>query len=315
MSGAPFFYDYQNALDSFYESSPIHAMGTGLSRYFQRYLIQEVLAPYDITLPDNWRRDYVLYVLFCLGRFAIVKTDRFGIIPQHCGLRGYNVQYGPTNAVIANPLIRGVLDPVIDQECVVVQIQADYHGIMDIVQYYADIMAVSASSAAVNTFQAKLGYVFKVKDKAQAVAFEQMYADINNGKMAAFIDKDLFDENGSPSWDSFSRNLKENYIAGDIILNMAKWRDMFLTDIGIPNANTEKRERLIVDEANANNIETNSKAANWFRHIEEGFEKARKMFGYTEEELSIKWSKGYGLNVEKMPQNPGLGGRNEYDEG
>lgn len=38
---------------------------------------------------------------------------------------------------------------------------------------------------------------------------------------------------------------------------------MFDTDIGIPNANTDKRERLITDEVNSNNAETLSKCALW----------------------------------------------------
>lgn len=54
---------------------------------------------------------------------------------------------------------------------------------------------------------------------------------------------------------------------------------MFLTAIGIPNANTDKRERLITDEVNSNNIETMTLCDQWLENLQHGCKKVNKMFG------------------------------------
>ena len=61
---------------------------------------------------------------------------------------------------------------------------------------------------------------------------------------------------------------------------------MFDTEIGIPNANTDKRERLIQDEVNANNIETYSKCAMWLENLQDACKRVNDMFGLS---ISVRW--------------------------
>ena len=67
---------------------------------------------------------------------------------------------------------------------------------------------------------------------------------------------------------------------------MRKIESMFDTDIGIPNANTDKRERLVTDEVNANNVETASKCALWLEQLQESVKKTNDMFGL---DVSVDW--------------------------
>ena len=62
--------------------------------------------------------------------------------------------------------------------------------------------------------------------------------------------------------------------------------DQFNTEIGIPNANTQKKERLIVDEVNANNIDTNAKIALWLETMQRDIDKVNQMFGL---DLSVSY--------------------------
>ena len=64
----------------------IHTQNTQLAAYFRRYLLQKAISVFDWTLPDNWNRDFFLYVLYCWGVVAVIKTDKFGVIPQGCAL-------------------------------------------------------------------------------------------------------------------------------------------------------------------------------------------------------------------------------------
>lgn len=285
-SGIPVSANYINAANSVVSPSTVHCQNTALSRYFQRYLLQKAMSVFEWDMPDTWSKNYTLYTLYCWGYFAVVNTDKFGVIPQACGLRGYDVFYQPTHAVITNPLLKGTLEPRINLQTVLVRLQPDYGGILDIVTYYADLLALCAESVGMNLVNSKLAYVFAAENKTSAETFKKLYDQIANGNVAAVIDKQLMREDGKPNWQMFNQNVGQNYITDRVLADMRKIEAMFCTDIGIPNANTDKKERLITDEVNANNFETRSKCALWLEELQDGCKKVEEMFHV---KLSVKW--------------------------
>lgn len=284
--GAPTFYDHQNAYNSLLSPSTMHVRDTNLQWYFKRYLLQKAIAVFKWKMPKQWAQNYFLYVLYCWGYVAIVNTDKFGVIPQGCSLKGYNVMYQPTHAVIANPLLSGILEPQIDTQCTLIRLQPDYGSIMDKVNFYADVMALSAETVGTNLFNSKLAYVFAATSKRDAESFKKLYDQIASGEPAAVISKDLFNEDGSPNWLMFNQDLKNSYIVSEIMDDMRKWELKFMTDLGIPNSNTEKKERLIEAEVESNDVEVKLWADQALDSLKDGCEKARNMFGI---ELSVDW--------------------------
>lgn len=258
-----------------------------LSWCYQRYLLQKAISVFRWELPETWDKDYFLYVLYCFGHLAILNTDRYGVIPQACGLMGYNVFYRPTNAIITNPLLTGILQPRIGSECTVLKIQPDYGGIMDLVQLYANLMAQATMAAGVNLANSKLAYAFFADNRALAESFKKLYDAIANGQPAVAVGKDLLDERGEPRWTPFQQDIKSIYITGDLLRDLRTIENRFDNDIGIPNANTDKRERLIVDEVNANNVETFSKCSLWLEQLQESCAEAVRMFPGLQ--LSVDW--------------------------
>ena len=194
--------------------------------------------------------------------------------------------YQPTHAVIANSLLSGILEPQIDTQCTLIRLQPDYGGIMDKVNFYADVMALSAETVGTNLFNSKLAYVFAANSKRDAESFKKLYDQIASGEPAAVISKDLFNEDGSPNWLMFNQDLKNSYIVSEIMEDMRKWELKFMSDIGIPNSNTEKKERMITAEVESNDVEVKLWADQALDSLKEGCEKARNMFGI---ELSVDW--------------------------
>lgn len=278
MFDAPAFYNYVNTYNSSFQPSTMHASDTELSRFFKRYLLQEAISVFKWELPETWSKDYFLYTLYSYGYIAVINTDKYGVIPQMCGLRGYDVFYRPTNAVISNPLLTGILEPRIGKQCTLIKLQPDYGGVMDLVTKYADIMAMTMQTAGCNIMASKLAYVFTAENKAGAETFKKMFDAISRGEAMVVQDSKLKRGDGSNSWEMFSNNLRNNYIAGDMLADLQKWRHMFCTEIGINNANTEKKERMLTDEVNANNQETYTKADMWLEELKHGCEQANKMF-------------------------------------
>ena len=160
-----------------------------------------------------------------------------------------------------------------------IKLSPDYGVIYDLVSYYADLMAIASEALGVNMLNSKLAYVFAAADKSSAESFKKLFDKVASGEPAAVIDKNLLTDDGSPTWQYFAQRIKENFIASDLLLVLRQIEAEFDTVIGIPNANTDKRERLITDEVNANNIETQSRARLWLDTIRADLEKVNNMFG------------------------------------
>lgn len=300
-SGIPASYDYINFYNASFEPSTVHVKNTGLSNFFTRYLLQKAISAFEWkNLPEHWARDYFLYSLFIFGHVAVIETDKAGVIPQHCGLYGYDVQYQPTHATIANPLLQGIRQPRIGLECEVIKLQPDFGGIWDLVSFYSDMMALSAETAGVNLVNSKLAFVFMAKNKASAESMKKLYDNIASGQPAAVIDKDLLDENGNITWTLFNQNLQQNYIAGQVLQDMIQWDCRYNTEIGIPNVNIAKLSGVSPREVDANDTDTRSKAQLWETTLKKGVEAVNRMFGL---DISVRYK--YGKEVELNAVNSG----------
>ena len=287
INGAPYYYNYINAETSQVTPSTVHVKDSGLCRYFTKYLLQKAMSVFEWDLPETWNKDYFLYVLYCWGYVAVINTDKFGVIPQGCGLKGYDVFYAPTHAVIANPLLSGILEPRIGTQCELLKLQPDFSGILDLVGHYAEQMSLASQSVSVNLLNSKLSYVFTAKTKALAESLKKMYDQIASGEPAVVIDSRLKNAaDGEETWKSFEQNVGGNYIVTNLLADLRKIEAMFDTEIGIPNANTDKRERLIQDEVNANNIETYSKCAMWLENLQDACKRVNDMFGLS---IAVRW--------------------------
>lgn len=283
-------YDFINRYNARIKPSTVHSQENATAWYFRRYLIEKILSVFDFEgIPETWSTNYFLYSLFMFGYVVVLRTDKFGVIPQggmNVSLYGYDVFYQPTNAVISNPLLTGITQPQIGVECELIKMQPDYGGCWDIVSYYADLLALASESLAVNITNSKLAYVFACQDKAVAESFKKMVDQINEGNPAVFADKKLFDDNGDPLWTTFQNNLKQNYVAGDMLNDMLKIDARFCTDIGIPNVNLAKKSGVTDNEVEANNVDTKSKASLWMETIQESLDKVNKMFDLN---ISVKF--------------------------
>lgn len=273
----PYYYDYNNVSSSLVQPSTVHIHNTGLARFFKRGLLQRAISVLDVRCPESWDKDYLMYSLFCWGSVAVFDSGKYGIIPQACTLYGYNVFYRPTEAIISNPLL-GSIRRKIGKDCAVVKLRQDYCGILDIVDFYGDCLALCADTAQINVLNSKLSYIFAAKNKAAAEAFKKALDCVASGEPGVAVGQSLYSNSGEPLWADFAQNLKQNFIAPDVLNTMRVVYNMFDTEIGIPNSNQEKRERLISDEVNSNNVETYTRMDSWIDCLNEGCKEARRIF-------------------------------------
>lgn len=287
MSNIPAMYDYINRYNSSISPSTVHCSNVALTNYFSNYLVQRAMSIYKWEMPEWWNTNYPMYVLYCWGFYCLINTSKWGVIPQWGGLQGYNVMYNPTHIVVTNPLLNGTHRLEIGKNTEIIRMQPNYGSIMDIVTFYADLLALTAEALGMNIVNSKLSFVFTAGNKALAESFKKLYDSISSGQPMTVIDNKLAGKDGKPAWDTFVQDLKNNFITPDILDAFVHITNMFDTDIGIPNSNTRKKERVVVDEVNSNNVETYTKASLWLEELQKCCAKANNMFNGLN--LQVDW--------------------------
>lgn len=281
-------------------------------RYFVRTLLQMAMAPAELTVPDNWPLNYVLYLLYCKGYGVIFYSDEFGLIFNQCTLFNYDVFYQPDKASVSNPLLPETKyqNMKIGRDCALLHLRPDYGSVMDTVCYYAGLLAEGANSLNSNLINSKLAYVFLCDNTTIAESFKKLYDDIMSGNPAAFGDKKLFDDEGNLKVQLFQQNLGQVFIGLDVLDTMRGLMNAFESSVGIPNANVTKRERLNSKEVTANAFETAAIPLVSEEVIKRDIETAIRVFPELEGKLSFSLRKGV---TENAAQRDGDAPQSVYD--
>lgn len=287
---SPYSWREQNYYVTRHWPSTVHTRDNTTEYYFRKYLLQRAMSPFKFTLPDNWPLGYFLYILYVYGKVGVINTDKYGVIPQYCTLYGYNVFYLPTGINLNNPLIITTNPIPLETQASLIHLMPDYSSIMDIIYYFADKLALMWKSFDINILNSELAYIYPADNDAIAESFKRMFDQVQEGNPAVVVGKDLFDkETGQLKGSMLNQHLKNTYIADDILCDINKIIGMFDKEIGIPTANTDKRERLISDEVNAGNADAHSKLEVWYDTLTESIDKTRKLFNISENNLNVKW--------------------------
>ena len=300
-------YQLQNLINSAYNPSYFHVQNTYLQAYFRRYLFNKAVSIFEFEIPETWDRDYLQFCLFALGYVGVFKTEEFGVVPQAGTISGFDLYYRPKNFLCINPYLRQhYYDLTIGKDCVLVKHTSDYFGLLDLINYYADQMALSAETWGINLFTARVAYVAIASNKAAAEALKKSYDEMSGGNPFVVIDKELMREDGSRPWEWFAQDLRSNYLGSDILADMRKIETMFDADIGLKNSNTDKKERLITAEVEANNDSTLAKSDVWLDNLKDGFKEVKDMFG-----MDIKVRRRYNEEKSAAVDNDALPSRSD----
>ncbi len=281
-------YDVISEINARYNPNTVKCKNNALYMFFSRYLWMKAVSVFEWSgIPDWWSDVYFKYVLAGAGYVAILNTEEYGVIPQWCTFNGKRtVFYEPAGIIVTNPAFKGnrTYERTLGLDAELIRMTPEYVGIGDIIGYFGDQLALTAEALGVNTLNTKTALVFASANTTAAESFKKMFDQIQSGNPAVFIDKDLYDEDGNPNWQQFIADLKNMYIAPDLISSLARIEAQFDSYIGLPNlAGMEKKERMISDEVNMNNVSTYSRAELWKDNIDKSLLNVNAMFN-----LSIK---------------------------
>lgn len=254
------------------EPKTVHGELTWSNGYYWQWGLKKILSRFEIeNMPETWDLNYFWSHLFLDGYIAILDTE-LGVIPLRCGYTGLNVWERPTDVIIANPIL-GSFTRKIGVDGALVHLQYDYQGVNPILQRFSTLLAMCDSAISVNLMNSKVAFIGFVDDAAQAKTMQKMYDEISEGRPAVFPRKSQVNTENF-----IFTNVKQSFIADDVMIVRRKIVNDFLSDIGINNANLDKRERLNEQEVNANNEEVRFNVLNWLDTIQEGLDVANSLY-------------------------------------
>lgn len=301
-SSPPAGYDLMNQYNGSFSPSTVHVKDNFTYQLFMRYLTEKALSAFKWDMPDTWSKDYFLYTLYSWGYIAVLDTWQYGVCAQFPALEGYTMYYQPSHIVINNQWLSNVRRRI-GYDAVLFKCMPDYRGVMDLISNFAAQKALLSCCFEVNTLNSNLSTVFGVKDKKMAENMQKLYDRIARGEPAVFYKKPAagLSDDGN-IWEVFHSDVKSNYIVSDLMVDMGKLEDQFDTWFGIPNANTDKRERLVTDEVNSNNAETASFAGRLLERFKESCEQVNSIFGAGT--MSVDWSDAIKEVIRNGNTNP-----------
>lgn len=286
------------SIKSLWSEEPSNILGqfNARSLYYRTRLTRRLLTIMRFKeCPEGWDEDWFWEHLYTYGYVAIINTDEYGVVPVNCSFTGNNLWNRPTFITVSNHLLPSK-DYTIHKDCVLIKLQYDYCGIYPLIEMYANDFASCDSGAVVSIMNAKAAFTFEVEDAQQRKTAEKFYQDLTSGNPVVFTRV-----NSAMSGKSLSGQIANQhdpnkaFIADKLIDCKRAIKYDFLNDIGINNANVDKKERVNVPEVEANTDELKNAVEDWRQHVLEGFKEANEMFG-----LNLELSMPYYDELEAI---------------
>jgi hypothetical protein len=255
-------------------------METLSSQYYVDTLLQKVYGIFTIEgIPNTWDYDYLLSHLFIDGIVGITDTS-VGVVPLKCGFCGkLNIYDRMTQLIFTIPALGNSFTRTIYKDAMYLHINGDFRGCMDLINKYSVLLAMCDASININLLNSRVAFIGEAANQSQAKVLQNLYTKISKGNPCV-VYRNADSQHGM-SW--YWNNVKNTYIANDILVTKRRIMAEFLTEIGIKVSNTEKKERLISDEANSQTEEKNNAIYIWKKNLEDDIAIINKMFG-----LSLK---------------------------
>lgn len=280
--------------------------------YWTRSLYQRLTALINIEdLPEGsetqyaWDLDALKYGLFFLGYIGVFESKKYGVVPQPGQIAGFGLQFQPTGFIVNTPYFQFGRPLKIGVECELIKLTPDYTGVFDIVTKYAAELKEIDTSIKAAARNSRFAYALVADSDRSAKTLKAIRERILNGDDAIIDEKIVRNKGGQDllPWYEFDRDLKQNYILGDLLEARRNTLVDFYREIGIRMLD-DKKERMITGEVAAGNAETFIRSEVWAESLKTSLAKVNDMFG-----TSIRME----INKPDMPGTPEEGGETDAE--
>ena len=280
--------------------------------YCWNSLYDRLASRFNFKVPDWWEKDMFEFNLYADGFLGVFNTDkyaktpnqRYGIIPAAATLTGIGVQYQPTRIITANPYFYMPAPETIYIGAGMIKLTHNYMGILHIVDFYADKLAVLFSTVEQSLMNSRFAYIVGANSPAAAATLKAIFDQRNSGKPLIVYDKDKLKKSSDKAtkvnaanlskedpFDVIDLHVGENYITDKLLADYRRILAAFDEEIGIPNNPIDKAERLISNEVESNSADTVARSTKMLERLQLSIQKTIEVFPELEGKLSVEFTK------------------------
>jgi len=258
------------------------------TNFYKGVLYRIIKGLFEIECPKEWNIDYLLDMLILDG-YVLITDTQAGILPVRSALTGYNYCNFPVSAKIVVPML-GEFDRTLSEDAEIVYLEWSryrrFYNFQDMVDIFSQRLASCDCGIDVNIMNSRLAYIAEAESRSQADTIKRIMDDVSEGEpLVVYRDNVL---NATPM-QLFFNNLKQNFIATELLDAKRSIINEFLTLLGVNNANTDKKERLITNEVDANNEELAVNIGEFESNLERCNNRINSMFPDLDFSLRLKF--------------------------
>lgn len=253
MINSPMTYN-QQMLANYFSIQPSEVKGplNTETAYYEWVLWWLVYFKYQLRIPKHIALNFFRYLLFRWGSVGLIYTNKFGWVAGDYGVNEIDLYYQPRQLSFSNPFFDDIKIGIVGINSCIIKLFDDYCGFRPFIVRTAEKMAACDKAMNVNLMTASMGKLLGAPNKKISATLKEALNDLTIGNPYVVINSEdlekinvntLVSELGSELISDKVQELKRSYF------------NEFLSLIGINNANLNKRERLVTDEVNANNVE------------------------------------------------------------
>lgn len=244
-------------------------------------------------LPDGIEERHIEKVLFSEGKAVFFRAPQMGYMCLKCDTDGHVNIYGDPTAYRAQG--EGYTLRLDADDCVIIENNKLQFATKPFVMHYVSKMAEAERTADVNLKACKTPIVFACDD-LNIMSFKRIFQQVDGNTPAIFADKGL----NTGDIKAFQTGVK--FLGKDLNDYIAAVEGKLLTFLGVNNSPVEKRERLITDEANANNQLIDSFAQLQLEARQRACKAINEKYGLS---ISVKRRESEVVQHDELGQQPG----------
>lgn len=282
----PYEYSKINLMVGSYQPNSLHTCDNSAFSFWQRALFQRIQSVFKINnIPDSWKgtaEDFLEFLLIHYGYCVVADSNEFGVYFSAGGLSGFNLYYQPTKAILNNPVSSLTGKTLyIGKDCELLKLTPDYMGLMDIIDYYAEKLALIDTSINTSLVNSKFPFYLFADTKAAAESIKKMIDNANEGNPAIVANEAIKVQ--KPDGKELIYQLKlftaDEFITDKLLENHSVLLNNFDAEVGIPSVPFEKKERLVTAEANSRKIDATARCRVWYDTLKSSCEVINSHFG------------------------------------